>query len=238
MELKSIIESLLFSSSRPLSVEDIRQVIQGVGNKSEDLSLKVFQNVKGDKIEQELRLLQDEYEELNRSWRLTCVAQNWQFVCLPEYAPWIRFFTGEKARPPRLTPPALETLAIIAYRQPITRSEVEDIRGVSVDGVIGTLLERKLVFQQGKADLPGRPTLYGTTPEFLQYFGLSSLDDLPDASELRRYAINPLQTVGKEVERQTEENDSGSEEVEPVVRQSELFPKEDDNFENLNNTHE
>lgn len=238
MELKSIIESLLFSSSRPLSVEDIRQVIQGVGNKSEDISLKVFQNVKGDKIEQELRLLQDEYEELNRTWRLTCVAQNWQFVCLPEYAPWIRFFTGEKARPPRLTPPALETLAIIAYRQPITRSEVEDIRGVSVDGVIGTLLERKLVFQQGKADLPGRPTLYGTTPEFLQYFGLSSLDDLPDASELRRYAINPLQTVGKEVERQTEENDSGSEEVEPVVRQSELFPKEDDNFENLNNTHE
>jgi segregation and condensation protein B len=214
MELKSIIESLLFSSSRPLSVEDIRQVIQGVGNKSEDLSLKVFQNVKGDKIEQELRLLQDEYEELNRTWRLTCVAQNWQFVCLPEYAPWIRFFTGEKARPPRLTPPALETLAIIAYRQPITRSEVEDIRGVSVDGVIGTLLERNLVFLQGKADLPGRPTLYGTTPEFLQYFGLSSLDDLPDASELRRYAINPLQTVGKEVERQTEENDSGSEEVE------------------------
>ena len=238
MELKSIIESLLFSSSRPLSVEDIRQVIQGVGDKSEDLSLKVFQNVKGDKIEQELRLLQDEYEELNRTWRLTCVAQSWQFVCLPEYAPWIRFFTGEKARPPRLTPPALETLAIIAYRQPITRSEVEDIRGVSVDGVIGTLLERKLVFQQGKADLPGRPSLYGTTPEFLQYFGLSSLDDLPDASELRRYAINPLQTVGKEVERQTEEKECRPEGVEPAVRQSELFPKEDDNFENLNNTHE
>lgn len=238
MELKSIIESLLFSSSRPLSVGDIRQVIQGVGDKSEDLSLKVFQNVKGDNIEQELRLLQDEYEELNRTWRLVCVAQSWQFVCQPEYAPWIRFFTGEKARLPRLTPPALETLAIIAYRQPITRSEVEDIRGVSVDGVIGTLLERKLVFQQGKADLPGRPTLYGTTPEFLQYFGLSSLDDLPDASELRRYAINPLQTVGKEVERQTEEKGSRLEEVESAVPQSELFPKEDDNFENLNNTHE
>ncbi|NCC59434.1 MAG: SMC-Scp complex subunit ScpB [Verrucomicrobiae bacterium] len=238
MELKSIIESLLFSSSRPLSVGDIRQVIQGVGDKSEDLSLKVFQNVKGDNIEQELRLLQDEYEELNRTWRLACVAQSWQFVCLPEYAPWIRFFTGEKARPPRLTPPALETLAIIAYRQPITRSEVEDIRGVSVDGVIGTLLERKLVFQQGKADLPGRPTLYGTTPEFLQYFGLSSLDDLPDASELRRYAINPLQPVGKEVERQTEEKECRPEGVEPAVCQSELFPKEDDNFENLNSTHE
>lgn len=238
MELKSIIESLLFSSSRPLSVGDIRQVIQGVGDKSEDLSLKVFQNVKGDNIEQELRLLQDEYEELNRTWRLVCVAQSWQFVCQPEYAPWIRFFTGEKARLPRLTPPALETLAIITYRQPITRSEVEDIRGVSVDGVIGTLLERKLVFQQGKADLPGRPTLYGTTPEFLQYFGLSSLDDLPDASELRRYAINPLQTVGKEVERQTEEKGSRLEEVESAVPQSELFPKEDDNFENLNNTHE
>jgi|LSQX01.1.fsa_nt_gb segregation and condensation protein B len=238
MELKSIIESLLFSSSRPLSVEDIRQVIQGVGDQNEDLSLKVFQNVKAEKIEQELRLLQDEYEELNRTWRLACVAQSWLFVCLPEYAPWIRFFTGERARPPRLTPPALETLAIIAYRQPMTRSEVEDIRGVSVDGVIGTLLERKLVCQQGKADLPGRPTLFGTTPEFLQYFGLSSLEDLPDASELRRYAINPLQTVGKEVERQTEGKESRPEEVAPAIRQSELFLKEDDNFENLNNIHE
>ncbi|HQC41989.1 MAG TPA: SMC-Scp complex subunit ScpB [Verrucomicrobiota bacterium] len=238
MELKSIIESLLFSSSRPLSVEDIRQVIQGVGDQSEDISLKVFQNVKSEKIEQELRLLQDEYEELNRTWRLTCVAQEWLFVCLQEYAPWIRFFTGERARPPRLTPPALETLAIIAYRQPITRSEIEDIRGVSVDGVMGTLLERKLVCQQGKADLPGRPTLFGTTTEFLQYFGLSSLDDLPDVSELRRYPMNPLQTVGEEVERRTVGKESRLEAVEPAIRQPEIFLNEDDNFENLNNTHE
>ncbi len=237
MELRSIIESLLFSYSSPLSVEEIRKILHAVGTESEELALKTFQNVKGEQIEQELRFLQEEYEQLNRSWRLTCVAESWQFVSLPEYAPWIRFLTGEKPRPPRLTPPALETLAIVAYRQPMTRSEMEDIRGVSVDGVIGTLLERKLVCQLGKADLPGRPTLYGTTPEFLQYFGLSSLDELPNASELRRYAINPLQTVGKEVEKQTEEG-SRPEEVEAAAGQRELPLTEDANLENLNNTHE
>ena len=194
-EVKSILESLLFASPRPLSIGEIRQVFSGVADKSEDLAIKAFKKLKPNEIEQELNILRDEYEALGRSWRLTCVAGSWQFVCQSEYAPWIRFLTGEKPRPPRLTLPALETLAIIAYRQPMTRAEMEEIRGVSVDGVIGTLLERKLVEQRGKADLPGRPTLYGTTSDFLQYFGIASLDDLPDASELRRYTPAPLQTV-------------------------------------------
>ena len=94
-----------------------------------------------------------------------------------------------KARPPRLSQPALETLAIIAYRQPITRAEIEQVRGVDVDGVMQTLLERGLVESVGRAEVIGRPHTYGTTPLFLEYFGLRSLEDLPAADELRRIPI-------------------------------------------------
>jgi len=96
---------------------------------------------------------------------------------------------GRKARPPRLSQPALETLAIVAYRQPLTRAEIEQVRGVNVDGVMQTLLERGLVAQVGRAEVVGRPMTYGTTPLFLEYFGLRSLEDLPAADELRRVVI-------------------------------------------------
>ncbi len=96
---------------------------------------------------------------------------------------------GIKARPPRLSQPALETLAIIAYRQPLTRAEIEQIRGVNVDGVMQTLTERGLVETVGRAEVVGRPQTYGTTPLFLEYFGLGSLEDLPAADELRRIPV-------------------------------------------------
>src|SRR5439155_7755623 len=92
-------------------------------------------------------------------------------------------------RPPRLSQPALETLAIIAYRQPLTRAEIEQVRGVAVDGVMQTLLERGLVEQVGRAEVIGRPMTYGTTNTFLEYFGLRSLEDLPVADELRRIVV-------------------------------------------------
>ena len=104
-------------------------------------------------------------------------------------APWLRALVGVKARPPRLSQPALETLAIIAYRQPLTRAEIEQIRGVSVDGVMQTLVERGLVESVGRAEVIGRPQTYGTTPMFLEYFGLRGLEDLPAADELRRIPI-------------------------------------------------
>ncbi len=96
---------------------------------------------------------------------------------------------GANVRPPRLSQPALETLAIVAYRQPLTRAEIEQIRGVAVDGVMTTLLERGLVEQAGRAEVIGRPMTYGTTPAFLEYFGLRSLDELPAADELRRIPV-------------------------------------------------
>jgi segregation and condensation protein B len=117
------------------------------------------------------------------------VAGGWQFVTEPAYAPWLRALVGVKARPPRLSLPALETLAIIAYRQPITRSEIEQVRGVSVDGVMQTLLDRGLVEAVGRAEVVGRPITYGTTAYFLEYFGVADLDGLPAADELRRIPV-------------------------------------------------
>ncbi|MCU0586185.1 MAG: SMC-Scp complex subunit ScpB, partial [Desulfobacterales bacterium] len=136
-----------------------------------------------------LEELATDHLKAERSYRLACVAGSWQFVAQPEYAPWIKALVGQKPRPPRLSQPALETLAIIAYRQPVTRAEVEQVRGVSVDGVMQTLLERGLVDQKGRAEVVGRPMTYGTSALFLEYFGLASLDELPAGEELRRIPV-------------------------------------------------
>jgi segregation and condensation protein B len=120
---------------------------------------------------------------------LACVGGNWQFVTKPDFAPWLQVLVGAKPRPPKLSHPALETLAIIAYRQPITRAEIEQIRGVAVDGVVQTLVERELIEVCGEADAPGRPRLYGSTQFFLEHFGLKGLDELPAADELRRIHV-------------------------------------------------
>ena len=117
------------------------------------------------------------------------MAGAWQFTTQPQFAPWLKALVGVKARPPRLSQPALETLAIVAYRQPLTRADIEQIRGVAVDGVIQTLLERNLIEQVGRAEIVGRPMTYGTTAGFLEYFGLRSLEDLPAAEELRKIVV-------------------------------------------------
>ena len=111
-------------------------------------------------------------------------AEGWQLVSDPAYGSWVRqLFPAVK--PARLTPPSLETLAIIAYRQPITRADIEAVRGVAVDGVLQNLMERGLVKIAGRAEVPGRPLLYETTQFFLEHFGLRDLDELPNAEELR-----------------------------------------------------
>jgi len=149
-------------------------------------AVRAFKKVKEAELTAALEQLAKDCEEAKRSYRLVCVAGSWQFVTQPEFAPWLKALVGVKARPPRLSQPALETLAILAYRQPITRAEIEQIRGVNVDGVMQTLLERGLVEQAGRAEVVGRPMTYGTTSLFLEYFGLRSLEDLPAADELRK----------------------------------------------------
>jgi segregation and condensation protein B len=199
MELKSIIEAILFNAQKPLSIDDMRHIFTGAAAEAEEESpQKAFKKIKADDIAPVLEALKAEHEAAKRSFKLVCVAGMWQFVSEPECAPWLRTMFGAKARPPRLTQASLETLAIIAYRQPLTRAEMEQIRGVAVDGVMQTLIDRGLVVQSGRAEVIGRPALYCTTPAFLEYFGLASLEHLPAADELRRVEIKKpeaLQTV-------------------------------------------
>ncbi len=190
MELKFILEGVLFSAQKPLSIKEIREVFALAPEHAEgDAAVKALRKVKEDEVIAALETLQSEHEAAGRSYRLACVAGSWQFVTRPEYGPWLKALVGHKARPPRLSQPALETLAIIAYRQPVTRAEVEQVRGVAVDGVVSTLLERGLIEQAGRAEVVGRPMTYITTPVFLEYFGLRSLEELPAAEELRRIPL-------------------------------------------------
>jgi segregation and condensation protein B len=190
MEIKSILESLLFSAQRPMNVQELRGVfVNAATEENADEAAKPFKKIKEDDLSAALEELAREHETAARSYRLVCVAGGWQFVSQPEFSPWLKALVGVKNRPPRLSQAALETLAIIAYRQPVTRAEVEQVRGVNVDGTMQTLLERTLVEQSGRAEVVGRPALYSTTPFFLEYFGLRSLEDLPAADELRRIPV-------------------------------------------------
>jgi segregation and condensation protein B len=189
MDLVLILESILFASQKPLSVRELRDLLNSAAEKSEEESAKQFKKVKEEPVLEALASLESFYNEANRSYRLACIAGSWQFVSHADYAPWLKALLGEKNRPSRLSQPALETLTIVAYRQPITRAEIEQIRGVAVDGVVATLLERALIENAGRAEVVGRPMQYKTTPQFLEYFGLRSLDDLPAADELRRIPI-------------------------------------------------
>jgi segregation and condensation protein B len=202
MELELVLESVLFAAQKPLSPRELRDVLKNSATAQADAPAdspaKAFEKTKEDEIVAALEALQRIHADSGRTFRLACIGGSWQFVSQPEFAPWIMALVGQKPRPPRLTQPALETLTIIAYRQPITRAEMEQIRGVAVDGVMGTLVERGLVVQAGRAEVIGRPMMYATTPLFLEYFGLRSLADLPSADELRKIPVTrpaKLETV-------------------------------------------
>jgi segregation and condensation protein B len=196
MELKLILEAILFSAQKPLSLKELRDVFAGAVEHAEgDETVRGLKKVKEGELTVALEELARDHDAAKRSFRLACVAGSWQFVTEPEYAPWLKALVGHKPRPPRLSQPALETLAIIAYRQPITRAEIEQVRGVSVDGVMQTLVERGLVEQVGRAEVVGRPMTYGTTIVFLEYFGLRSLEELPAADELRRVVVEKPESL-------------------------------------------
>ena len=190
MELKFILEPLLFSAQKPMSAKELRDVLANAATAEDaDDAAKPYKKVKDDDVTAALEELAREHETAARTFRLVCVAGAWQFVTQPEFAPWVKALVGVKNRPSRLSQAALETLAIIAYRQPVTRAEVEQVRGVNIDGTMQTILERGLVVQSGRAEVVGRPALYSTTPLFLEYFGLRGLEDLPAADELRRIPV-------------------------------------------------
>lgn len=184
MTLAKVIEALLFSAQRPLSAKEIVEVIK-LGGQVDELSPNEFAKVRPPEVAAALEELKIEYGQQERAFQLVEKAEGWQLATDPAYANWVRqLFPAPK--PARLTAPALETLAIIAYRQPITRPDVEAVRGVAIDGVLQTLMERGLVKIGGRAEIPGRPLLYETTQFFLDHFGLRNLDELPNVEELRK----------------------------------------------------
>jgi segregation and condensation protein B len=183
MTLSRVIEGLLFSAQKPLSVRELAEAIRGAGAEDE-FSTNEFTRVREAEVAAALEQLKIEYIEQQRAFQLNEKAEGWQLASDPKYAQWVRqLFPAPK--PARLSAPALETLAIIAYRQPMTRADVEAVRGVNIDGVLQTLMERGLVKIAGRAEIPGRPLLYETTQFFLDHFGLRNLDELPNVEELR-----------------------------------------------------
>jgi segregation and condensation protein B len=184
MTLAKVIEALLFGTQKPLSAKEIVDVIKRAGQVDE-LSPNEFAKVRESEVAAALEELKIEYGQQERAFQLVEKTEGWQLATDPAYANWVRqLFPAPK--PARLTAPALETLAIIAYRQPITRPDVEAVRGVAIDGVLQTLMERGLVKISGRAEMPGRPLLYETTQFFLDHFGLRNLDELPNVEELRK----------------------------------------------------
>jgi segregation and condensation protein B len=183
MGLIQVIEALLFAGQKPLSARELVSAIKGAGD-ADELMPNEFARVTEAQVAAALEQLKIEYIEQNRAFQLAEKSEGWQLVSDPAYASWVRQLFPA-AKPVRLTPPSLETLAIIAYRQPITRADVEAVRGVAVDGVLQSLMERGLVKIAGRAEVPGRPLIYETTQFFLEHFGLRDLDELPNAEELR-----------------------------------------------------
>ena len=184
MILLRVIEALLFSAQKPLSIHELAAAIKGAGAEDE-LSPNEFGRATEAEIAAAIEQLKIEYIQERRAFQIIEKAEGWQLATDPAFAPWVRqLFPAPK--PARLSAPALETLSIIAYRQPITRADVESVRGVNIDGVLQTLMERGLVKIAGRAEIPGRPLLYETTQFFLDHFGLRTLDELPNAEELRK----------------------------------------------------
>ncbi|MBI1908601.1 MAG: SMC-Scp complex subunit ScpB [Deltaproteobacteria bacterium] len=187
-ELKKVIESLLFASGRPLTAKEIQAVFD--------------EEISGGVIHEVLDSLKKEYEEQGRGFGLEEISGGYQLRTKPEFAAWVQKL--EQRRPPRLSSPALESLAIIAYRQPVTRPEVEHIRGVDSGAVLKGLLERRFIRVVGKKDEPGRPLIYATTPEFLALFGLRDLSDMPSLKDFEEKAAAENAAAAEEREEKGE----------------------------------
>lgn len=166
-QIKSTIESLIFITEKPLLIDDLK---------------KLFENIEPSQIREIIETLKKEFQERSSGMRIIEIAGGFQMVTAPESAETIKKFYKIK-HTEKLTGPSLETLAIIAYKQPVTRIDIEAIRGVNVDGVVKSLQEKGLIRIVGRKEVIGRPFVYGTTRSFLDYFGLKSLDELPKIEE-------------------------------------------------------
>ena len=175
---RQIIEALLFASDSALSADKIQAVLSAKGGSAsggKDITLE--------EIERTVDSLNEKYRMGEHTFAIKRIARGYQMYTLPDFAPWVRALFSHNRRE-RLSQQSLEVLAIVAYRQPIVKTDIDRLRGVNSEGPIFTLLDRKLITIVGRKPAPGRPLLYGTTQEFLTHFGLQDLDDLPKIEEL------------------------------------------------------
>jgi segregation and condensation protein B len=192
--LKLILESMLYAAEKPLSAREIHSIIP---------------DAKIPDIKSALKVLQYEYEAMGRSFSLREVANGYQFRSRSEYGPYIMKMLQRS--PNRLSRASMETLAIIAYKQPILRQEIERLRGVDVGGIVRALLEKDLIRVMGRKNLPGRPLIYGTTKKFLEVFDLKDIDSLPKLKEFNALGgQDETQSNQKEIPFQNESNEDTS----------------------------
>jgi segregation and condensation protein B len=217
-DIKNIIESLIFVSEDPLSVDRLANVLDFTDKKE---------------IREAIRTLMDEYEARQGAFVLREVAGGYQFRTRSSYVPWIKRLLQPK--PSRLSKAALETLAIIAYKQPLIRSDIEHLRGVDCGGVLRMLLERKLIRVLGRKEIPGRPLIYATTKQFLEVFDLKNLKDLPTPKEIEALGKSLVEEAGEDPEAEAlnpeigETPDAGAEpEADPAESEVDAGPAENE----------
>ena len=198
-DIKNIVESLLFVAQEPLTIDRLKKIITGAQSQE---------------LREALGELAADYETRQGGFYLNHVAGGYQIRTRPEYKEWIKRMLQPK--PLRLSKPALETLAIIAYKQPVIRSDVEHIRGVDCGGVLRVLLERKFIRVLGRKEIPGRPLIYATTKRFLEVFDLKNLKDLPTPKEIEEFG-SALAEEMDETERKEEAAEISSEDTEETA---------------------
>jgi segregation and condensation protein B len=194
MQLIQIVEALIYAAPEPVTAAEIAKAVRRAATDSLAPQARDWESIGTKDIESVIAELGESLAASGRAVELLEGASGWRFVTRADFAEWIRALLPEM-RPEKLSAASLETLALIAYRQPITKADIEAVRGVSVDGTIQKLMERRLIRTGGRADLPGRPMLYETTEGFMEHFGLKSLDDLPNASELRLVPLPAAEVV-------------------------------------------
>jgi segregation and condensation protein B len=212
IDLKSVVEALIFAADEPVTLKQLEAIFNESTENGQPPKVRV------EEIRDAIAALNEEYNQQRRAYRIIQVGGGFEFATRQEYAEWVGKLYKEKGKR-KLSHSALETLAIIAYRQPVTKPEIEAIRGVNADYVLHTLLERGLVTITGRAATVGRPLLYGTTREFLKHFGINDLSDLPKPRELEEImAEHNRETAGHvlEVDASEESGASDSQLVPPA----------------------
>ena len=222
IKLNQIVEAMLFASKEPITTKTIAKIIRKVSKR--EVPDDKLCSVNAKEVEKVVDTLNRSYQKKSSPYIIEERSNGWSLFTRIEYGVYLRELFPD-LKPTRLSAPALETLAIVAYRQPITKAAIEAVRGVNVDGVLQSLIERGLVGIGGRADLPGKPFLYETSKNFLEHFGIKNVDDLPNASELRQVELPqpeaevvdgkqlPLTGVSSPDDRDSNENDDVSVEV-------------------------